>query len=155
MLIYRPSGAVDMSATSCIPQLDHQTCRGSSIGRACGSYHLMIHPTSRSRVLQVCPGDKKKLIFCTISIFGRIWKPAKIFVDRHRKGFVPRFDFCPFLCFSLSHVFLSMSCIKLLPHMSERSTCMSCSKCRRMIRSNVFDQINLCQRRGHDPQPQP
>jgi hypothetical protein len=27
-----------MSAASCNTQLDHQTCRGSSIGRACGSY---------------------------------------------------------------------------------------------------------------------
>ncbi|TIA59927.1 hypothetical protein D6C77_04499 [Aureobasidium pullulans] len=29
-----------MSAASCVTQLDHQTCRGSSIGRACGSYQL-------------------------------------------------------------------------------------------------------------------
>jgi hypothetical protein len=38
LLIYRPSRLVDMSAASCNTQLDHQTCRGSSIGRACGSY---------------------------------------------------------------------------------------------------------------------
>jgi hypothetical protein len=38
LLIYRPSHLVDMSAASCNTQLDHQTCRGSSIGRACGSY---------------------------------------------------------------------------------------------------------------------
>jgi hypothetical protein len=31
-----------MSAASCVTQLDHQTCRGSSIGRACGSYHYDI-----------------------------------------------------------------------------------------------------------------
>ncbi|KAG9685113.1 hypothetical protein KCU95_g12592, partial [Aureobasidium melanogenum] len=29
------------STASCVTQLDHQTCRGSSIGRACGSYHLI------------------------------------------------------------------------------------------------------------------
>jgi hypothetical protein len=38
LLIYRPNQLVDMSAASCDKQLDHQTCRGSSIGRACGSY---------------------------------------------------------------------------------------------------------------------
>ncbi|THX44096.1 hypothetical protein D6D02_03123 [Aureobasidium pullulans] len=32
-----------MSAASCVTQLDHQTCRGSSIGRACGSYLLYKH----------------------------------------------------------------------------------------------------------------
>jgi hypothetical protein len=79
-----------MSATSCVPQHDHQTCRGSSIGRACGSYHLMIHPTSRSRVrappsaiptpllsffFAVCSGGRK-LIFCTISNLMKILKPG-------------------------------------------------------------------------------
>ncbi|THX57120.1 hypothetical protein D6D06_03896 [Aureobasidium pullulans] len=32
-----------MSAASCVTQLDHQTCRGSSIGRACGSYQFDNH----------------------------------------------------------------------------------------------------------------
>ncbi|KAG9966004.1 hypothetical protein KCU61_g1445, partial [Aureobasidium melanogenum] len=35
----RSDGTAVRHAASCVTQLDHQTCRGSSIGRACGSYH--------------------------------------------------------------------------------------------------------------------
>ncbi|KAH0108776.1 hypothetical protein KCU66_g13236, partial [Aureobasidium melanogenum] len=43
VLICYPGRPVAMSAASCVTQLDHQTCRGSSIGRACGSYLLYKH----------------------------------------------------------------------------------------------------------------
>ncbi|KEQ70748.1 hypothetical protein M436DRAFT_52999 [Aureobasidium namibiae CBS 147.97] len=42
MFIYRLGSTQNMSAASCVTQLDHQTCRGSSIGRACGSYRYDI-----------------------------------------------------------------------------------------------------------------
>jgi hypothetical protein len=46
-----------------------QTCRGSSIGRACGSYHLMIFPTSRSRVRappSAIPTKQVDISFCRL-----------------------------------------------------------------------------------------
>ena len=99
-----------MSAASCVTQLDHQTCRGSSIGRACGSYLLYKH---NLKVAGSSPA------------FGYSYQHAVNFFlqgarnsifdvfDRGRKkveacqafGILPSTDFGPFFCFSFSFFF--------------------------------------------------
>ena len=83
------------SAASSPSELDHQTCRGSSIGRACGSYQL-ISSTSRSRVRappSAIPIQTLSILFA-LSRKG-LETPFLMFLIEAEKKFVPRFrNFC-------------------------------------------------------------
>jgi hypothetical protein len=133
LLIYRPSDLVDMSAASCITQLDHQTCRGSSIGRACGSYlnrysYLKVEGSSPSFgysytaavILFSGVFQCQKTHFWRNLNFGEILEACQVF-----RGPTPhelRAKLRPFSClfFLSSYISLVMFCIEfcLFPYIS-------------------------------------
>jgi hypothetical protein len=70
-----------MSAASCVTQLDHQTCRGSSIGRACGSYHQI---TPNLKVAGSSPAFGYSYTFAVKSFWRSDLMPENSFL-RHLK----------------------------------------------------------------------
>ncbi|KAH0336106.1 hypothetical protein KCU81_g8735, partial [Aureobasidium melanogenum] len=75
-----------MSAASCVTQLDHQTCRGSSIGRACGSYHqikynLKVAGSSPafgySYTFAVIPFCRSVIVSERLGFILSCWRPTK------------------------------------------------------------------------------
>ena len=75
-VICYPSRSVAMSAASCVTQLDHQTCRGSSIGRACGSYHQIKY---NLKVAGSSPAFGYSYIFAVISFWRLFVVPENSF----------------------------------------------------------------------------
>ena len=66
------------SAASSHSELDQQTCRGSSIGRACGSY-LLRYSKPQGRGFEprlrlfLYTADCSFCLFCTMSLWGERW----------------------------------------------------------------------------------